>query len=145
MKFCPECGKELGRGVTRCWNKECNLVLTEPNDPDTPLKPLPLTTKLRENQYKLEHLHLEYDLARAGLGKGKTALPIVVLSIMFICLLGVFAPFLFNGWQIVSMVGIAAATLFLYHALVFGRAAKIKGEINKEKKRIEIELGKSIR
>jgi hypothetical protein len=53
-------------------------------------------------------------------------------------------PFL-TGNQLVYIVGILATAIIVYFAFVFGRAAKIKAQINKEKTELHMELGKSVR
>jgi hypothetical protein len=73
VKFCPNCGTELGSGVTRCHNKKCSLVLSEPNDPNNPIGPVPITPRLAELQAKLEDLRQWYSLSGTALGKGKIA------------------------------------------------------------------------
>ena len=59
--------------------------------------------------------------------------------------LGLTGKQLLGGWQLVAVFGIIAVAIVVYYAFVFGRAFKLKGEIAREKKRLEIEAGKSIR
>ena len=64
MKYCPNCGKELSAGVTRCGNTECGFQLGSPNKTDDMTAPVPKSDKLRM-------MEMEYELAMRGLAKGR--------------------------------------------------------------------------
>ena len=49
-----------------------------------------------------------------------------------------------NGNQLVLIFGILATAVIIYFAFVFGRAARIKAKIEKEKKELHIEVGRKI-
>ena len=47
--------------------------------------------------------------------------------------------------EFVAIFGILASAIIVYFAFVFGRSARIKAEIAKEKKRLEVEVGRKVR
>jgi hypothetical protein len=52
---------------------------------------------------------------------------------------------LFPGWPLVWAFGIIAAAVLIYYSLIYRRACKLKAEIAKEKKRLELGPGKLAR
>jgi len=149
MKFCPNCGKELAEGITRCWNKDCKLELLEPNKYEVPIikyiKPIEI-----EKSENLIELELEHKLAYNGLIKGMKAASAAMLSGFFTLMasgvvLIVSNKELLTGIQLVLIFAILATAIIIYFAFVFGRAAKIKVEISKEKKKLEVDSGKTTR
>ena len=56
MKYCPDCGKELGAGVTKCSNPDCGAEFVVPVNVEGSDPPIKKSTKLRE-------LEAEYQLA----------------------------------------------------------------------------------
>lgn len=143
MRYCPNCGRQLPEGVTRCWNPECGFELTAPNKVEDMSAWAPKSDKLRE-------LEMEYELATKGLTKGLPATFAVMLSGLM-TLLGVAVVLvltgetLLTGNQLVMIFGILATAVIIYFAFVFGRAARIKAQINKEKKEFEVAAGKMVR
>ena len=104
-----------------------------------------------EQEARLQHLEREYALATLGLNKlSERGLPLVILGILgtviagIIPLIWVGRTFL-SGTHIVIIVGIVAASLMMYCAFVFGRAARIRAEISRTKKMLDIEAGDSVR
>lgn len=143
MRYCPNCGRELTEGVTRCWNPECGLKLPTPNRVGDMTIPPPKSDKLRE-------LEMEYELATRGLTKGLPATFAAMLSGLMSLLatavvLVMTGKTLLTGNQLVIIFGILATAIIIYFAFVFGRAARIKAQINKEKKELEVEVGRRVR
>jgi hypothetical protein len=143
MKYCPNCGSALDEGVTRCWKQGCGYVLPAPNKRDELDYHPPKSERMKE-------LELEYALARRGLGKGIGTTIAAILSGLFTLLASAIVlvftdKTLLTGNQIVLTFGILAIAIVLYFAFIFGRAAKIKAEIRKEKIRIEIGAGEKVR
>jgi hypothetical protein len=52
---------------------------------------------------------------------------------------------LFPGWPLVWVFGIMGTAVVIYYCFVYRRAFKLKAEIAKEKKRLELAAGKSVR
>jgi hypothetical protein len=46
MKHCPDCGKELGVGVVKCWNPDCAAEFVVPVDAESSDPPIknPMTS-----------------------------------------------------------------------------------------------------
>ena len=59
MKYCPDCGKELGAGVVKCWNPNCGTEFVVPVDAESSDPPIKKSNKLRQ-------LEMEYQLATRG-------------------------------------------------------------------------------
>ena len=103
-----------------------------------------------ELELRLEELKAEYDLARTGLMKGFlgtigamiSGLGTLVISVVAFMKTG--KDFL-TGNHIVIIFGILAVTILIYFSFVFGRAAKIKTEITKTKKLLEMSSGDKVR
>jgi len=143
MKYCPNCRHELTEGVTRCHNKDCGLEFLQPNIRDESAYPPVKSERLKE-------LELEYTLADRGLGKGMHATYAAMASGGFTLLAALVAAVAFGvtvltGGQLVTIFAILAIAIILFFALVFGRAAKVKAELSKEKQRLEVELGRTVR
>jgi hypothetical protein len=51
---------------------------------------------------------------------------------------------LFPGWPLVWASGIIATAVLIYYFFVYTRACKLKVEIAKEKKRLELAAGKLV-
>jgi len=60
MKCCPDCGKELGAGVVKCWNPDCGAEFVVPVDAESAEPPVKKSDELRQ-------LESEYRLATRGL------------------------------------------------------------------------------
>jgi len=60
MKYCPDCGKELGAGVVKCWNPDCRAEFVVPVDAESSDPPIKKSDDLRQ-------LESEYQLATHGL------------------------------------------------------------------------------
>ena len=103
--------------------------------------------ELEAHLYALER---EYDLAHDGLIKGKIFSLSAIASVLATMVIGLVAflkqgnGFL-NGNHIVAIVGILAFALIIYFAFVFGRAAKLRAEISKTKKQLEMVAGDKVR
>ena len=143
MKDCPDCGKELGAGVAKCWNPDCGAEFMEPVNAETSDPPIKKSDELRQ-------LEMEYQLATRGvaLRAPKTyAAMIAGLSIFLISALVLAATGkqLFPRWPLVWVFGIIGTAVVIYYSFVYRRAFKLKAEIAKEKKRLELTAGKSMR
>lgn len=144
MKFCPECAHQLGEGVTHC--VKCGIPFAHPNKIDDPSQQPIITEEMRAIELKIRQLELEYDLANKGLAKGQTSTILVLLSGLTTLLassvvLVLTSIPLLTGQQLVFIFGILSFSIIIYFAFVFGRAAKIRIEIENEKKKFEIEAG----
>ena len=60
MKYCPDCGKELGAGVAKCSNPGCEAEFMEPVNAETSDPPIKKSDELRQ-------LEMEYKLATRGM------------------------------------------------------------------------------
>ena len=143
MKYCPDCGKELGAGVAKCSNPDCRAEFMEPVNAETSDPAIKKSDELRQ-------LEMEYKLATRGVAARapKTyAAMIVGFSIFLISALVLAATGkqLFPGWPLVWVFGIMGTAVVIYYAFVSRRAFKLKAEIAKEKKRLELAAGKSVR
>ena len=143
MKHCPDCGKELGVGVAKCSNPDCGAEFIEPVNAETSDPPIKKSDELRQ-------LEMEYQLATRGVAARapKThAAMIVGFSIFLVgaLLLAANGKQLFPGWPLVRVFGILGTAVVIYYWLVYRRACKLKAEIVKEKKRLELAEGKSVR
>ena len=47
MKYCPDCGKELGAGVVKCWNPDCGAEFVVPVDAESSDPPIKKSDELR--------------------------------------------------------------------------------------------------
>ena len=56
MKYCPDCGKELGAGVIKCLNPDCGAEFVMPVDAESADPPIKKSDELRqlESEYRLE-------------------------------------------------------------------------------------------
>src|SRR5215467_155401 len=139
MKSCPDCGKELGVGVIKCSNPDCGAEFVVPINVESSGAPVKKSIELRQ-------LEMEYQLATRGLAARapKTYASIIVGFSIFLLvslLLAASGKQLFPGWPLVWLFGIIAAAVLVYYAFVYTRACKLKAEIAKEKKRLELAAG----
>ena len=135
MKYCPDCGKELGAGVVKCWNPDCGAEFMVPVDIESSDPPVKKSDELRQ-------LESEYRLATRGLAARapKTyATMIVGFSIFLVAALVLAAngKQLFPGRPLVWVFGVIATAVLIYYSFVYRRAFKLKAEIAKEKKRLQ--------
>ena len=113
-------------------------------------RPKSSNDELEARLEELEKLEAEYwKLAMAGLGKGlifSFGGFIMIIALVVIALLAIIRTgiALLTGNHLVAIIGILFAFLLLYFAFVFGRVAKIRAEISKTKKQIEVEAGESV-
>jgi hypothetical protein len=135
MKYCPDCGKELGAGVVKCRNPDCGAEFVVPVDAESSDPPIKKSDELR-------HLESEYQLATGGLAARapKTYAAIIIGFLIFLVaalLLAANGKQLFPGWPLVWVFGIIATAVLIYYSFVYRRACKLKAEIAKEKKRLQ--------
>jgi hypothetical protein len=143
MKYCPDCGKELGAGVVRCWNPDCGAEFVVPVDVESSDPPIKKSDDLRQ-------LESEYQLATGGLAlrAPKTYAALIIGFLIFLVaalLLAANGKQLFPGWPLVWLFGIIATAVLIYYSFVYRRACKLKAEIAKEKERLELAAGKLAR
>jgi len=142
MKCCPDCGKELGAGAFKCWNPDCGAEFVVPVNAESSDPPIKKSNELRQ-------LEMKYQLATRGLATRapKTyATMIVGFSIFLVVSLVLAAKGkqLFPGWPLVWVFGVIATAVLIYYSFVYRRACKLKAEIAKEKKRLELAAGKLV-
>ena len=135
MKYCPDCGKELGAGVVKCWNPDCGAEFVVPVDAESSDPPIKKSNKLRQ-------LEMEYQLATRGLAARapRTYAAMIIGFLVFLAaalLLAATGKQLFPGWPLVWVFGIIATAVLIYYSFVYRRAFKLKAEIAKEKKRLQ--------
>ena len=140
MKSCPDCGKELDAGVSKCSNPDCNAEFVTPVDSESSDPPVKKSDELRQ-------LEKEYQLATRGLAAKapKTYAVMIVSFLIFLAaalLLAANGKQLFPGWPLVWLFGIIATAVLIYYSFVYTRACKLKAEIAKEKKRLQLAAGK---
>jgi hypothetical protein len=143
MKYCPDCGKELGAGVVRCWNPDCGAEFVVPVDVESSDPPIKKSDDLRQ-------LESEYQLATGGLAlrAPKTYAALIIGFLIFLVaalLLAANGKQLFPGWPLVWLFGIIATAVLIYYSFVYRRACKLKAEIAKEKERLKLAAGKLAR
>jgi hypothetical protein len=136
MKYCPDCGKELGAGAVKCLNPDCGAEFVVPVDAEGSDSPIKKSNELRR-------LEMEYQLATGGLAARapKTYATMIVGFLIFLVvtlLLAANGKQLFPRWPLVWAFGIIAIAVLIYHAVVYRRACKLKAEIAKEKKRLQL-------
>src|SRR5215469_1012708 len=136
MKYCPDCGKELGAGVVKCWNPDCGAEFVVPVDAEGSDPPIKKSDELRR-------LEMEYQLATRGLAARapKTYTTMIVGFLIFLVvtlLLAANGKQLFPRWPLVWAFGIIAIAVLIYYSVVYRRACKLKAEIAKEKKRLQL-------
>ena len=139
MKYCPDCGKELGAGAAKCWNPDCGAEFLVPVDAESSDPPVKKSNELRR-------LETEYQLATRGLAARAPkiyATVIIGFSVFLVValLLAATGKQLFPGWPLVWLFGIIAAAVLIYYAFVCTRACRLKAEIAKEKKRLQLAAG----
>ncbi|MCX5643536.1 MAG: hypothetical protein NTZ17_02450 [Phycisphaerae bacterium] len=103
-----------------------------------------------ELELHLKGLEREYELARLGMIKGQGATRMGVAGALVTTVLSFTAFFLtgkslLTGTHLVIIVLIIAASLVIFSSFVFGRAARIRAEISKTKKSLEIVSGDKVR
>ena len=108
-------------------------------------------TRTREDlEVRLEELRHEYDLAKTALVKGgfmtmgAFASGLATLGIGLYAFIQKGEGFL-SGNHFVFIFLILAFSLVIYFSFVFGRQAKLKAEISKTKKLLEMSSGESVR
>jgi len=142
MKTCPDCGKELGVGVTKCSNPDCGAEFVVPINAESSDPPIKKSDELRQ-------LEWEYQLATRGLAAraSKTYAAIIIGFWIFLAatlLLAANGRQLFRGWPLVWVFGVIATAMLIYYLFVYTRACRLKAEIAKEKKRLELAAGKLV-
>jgi hypothetical protein len=135
MKYCPDCGKELGAGVVKCWNPDCGTEFVVPVDAESSDPPIKKSNKLRQ-------LEMEYQLTTRGLAARapKTYRAIIVGFWIFLIValaLAASGKQLFPGWPLVWAFGVIATVMLIYSSFASRRACKLKAEIAKERQRLE--------
>ena len=135
MKYCPDCGKELGPGDVKCWNPDCGAEFVVPVDVESSDAPIKKSDELRQ-------LESEYRLATGGLAARapRTYAAMIIGFLIFLVgalLLAANGKQLFPGWPLVWVFGIIAIAVLIYCSVVYTRACKLKAEIAKEKKRLQ--------
>jgi len=140
MKYCPDCGKELGAGVVKCWNPDCGSEFVVPVDAESSDPSVKKSDELRQ-------LESEYRLATRGLAvrAPKIYAAMIIGFLIFLAaalLLAATGKQLFPGWPLVWVFGIIATAVLIYYAFVYRRACKLKAEIVKEKKRLQFGYGR---
>ena len=140
MKYCPDCGKELGAGAVKCWNPDCGAEFVVPVDAESSDPRIKKSDELRQ-------LESEYQLATRGLAARapKTYAAMIIGFLIFLVtalLLAANGKQLFPGWPLVWLFGIIAAAVLIYYSLVYRRACKLKAEIAKEKERLQFGYGR---
>lgn len=109
----------------------------------------PTQTK-EELKIRLKELEKEYELANRGieLGRIKTNMAmisgLVTLFVALAAFLVAGSGFL-SGNHLVIIFGMLIAALVIYYSFVFGRSAKVRMEISKTKKLLEISSGEKVR
>jgi len=99
---------------------------------------------------RLRQLELEYELAREGLAKGRTATIAVILSGLATLIIAV-VPLIWRGKEflsgthIVIIFSVLAIAVVVYFSFVFGRTARIRAEISETRKMLDVASGKSVR
>jgi hypothetical protein len=142
MKYCPECGRELGAGAAKCWNPDCGAEFVMPVNAESSDPPIKKSNKLRQ-------LEMEYELATRGLAARATkiyaALTVGFLIFLVTALvLAANGKQLFPGWPLVWTFGVIGAAVVIYYLFLYRRAFKLKVKIAKEKKRLEVAARKSM-
>ena len=140
MKYCPDCGRELGAGVAKCWNPDCGAEFVVPVDAESSDSPVKKSGELRR-------LESEYRLATRGLAvrapKSYAAMMIGFLIFVVVALLlAANGKQLFPGWPLVWVFGVIAIAVLVYYSFVYRRACKLKADIAKEKKRLQLGYGR---
>lgn len=108
------------------------------------------TLTKRELELKLTELEKEYELARKGMFWGPI-MAILSLIAGLMCLGGALYAFLekrpgfLSGTHLVIFYLIMAFALIIYFSFVFGRRAKLKAQITKTKKLLEMSSGERVR
>jgi hypothetical protein len=113
MKHCPDCGKELGVGVVKCWNPDCAAEFVVPVDAESSDPPIKKPDDLRR-------LESEYQLATRGVATRapKTyATMMIGFSIFLVAafLLAANGKQLFRGWP---LVGCSALLRLPYSSII---------------------------
>jgi len=142
MKYCPDCGKELGAGVVKCWNPDCGAEFVVPVDAESSDPPIKKSDELRQ-------LESEYQLAARGLAARapKTYAAMIIGFVIFLLaalLLAANGKQLFPGWPLVWVFGVIATAVLIYYSFAYRRSRNLKAEIAEEKKRLELAAGKSV-
>lgn len=140
MKGCPDCGKELDAGASECSNPDCNAEFVTPVDSESSDPPIKKSDELRQ-------LEMKYQLATRGVAARapKTYAVMIVVFLIFLAaalLLAANGKQLFPGWPLIWVFGIIATAMLIYYWFVSWRACRLKAEIAKEKKRLQLAVGK---
>ena len=143
MKYCPDCGKELGAGVVKCRNPDCGAEFVMPVDAESSDPPIKKSDELRQ-------LETQYKLATRGLAAraSKTCAAMIVGFWIFLIsalVLAATGKQLFPRWPLVWVFGIIGTAVVIYYSFAYRRAFKLKAEIAKEKKRLKLAASKSVR
>jgi hypothetical protein len=141
MKYCPDCGKELGAGVAKCSNPDCGAEFMEPVNAEAYDPPIKKSDELRQ-------LEMEYQLATRGVAARapKTYAAMIIGFLIFLVTALVLAANgkqLFPGWPLVWTFGVIGAVVVIYYLFLYKRVFKLQAKIAKEKKRLEMAARKS--
>ncbi len=103
-----------------------------------------------EIEVRLEELEYEYSLAKTGLLKGGFATVLAFLAGIMSLGAALYAflkkgPGFISGNHLIVMFALMIGALIVYFSFVFGRAAKLKMDIRKQKKLLEISSGDNVR
>ncbi len=103
-----------------------------------------------ELRARLEELKLEYEVARLGLEKGGRAVNLAfvsgIITLAFGAITFITAGVAYlSGSQFIVIVLILALSLIIYFSFIFGRVARLRAEITKTKKSLEISSGDKVR
>jgi hypothetical protein len=164
VKKCPYCGVDTGDNAKFCPSCGVKLSYTEQgaissitvsgNDHNEVQSVAETLSKKDKDTHKLEiklkELESEYELARMGMLKGGFAGGGALVAGLLTLGASLFAflkkgPGFLNGNQLVIIFGMMIAGLVIYFSFVFGRAARVKMEITKTKKAIEMSSGANVR
>ena len=120
MKCCPDCGKELGIGITKCSNPDCGAEFVVPVNVES-------SGALIKKSNELRQLEMEYQLATRGLAARapKTYASIIVGFSIFLLvslLLAASGKQLFPGWRLIWLFGIIATAMLIYYWIISWRA-----------------------
>ena len=140
MKYCPDCGKELGAGAVKCSNPDCSEDFVVPVDAESSDPPI-------KKSHELRQLESEYQLATGGLASRapKTYAAMIIGFLIFLVgalLLAANGKQLFPGWPLVWAFLIIAAAVLIYYSFVYRRTCELKAEIAKEKERLQFGRGR---
>ena len=103
-----------------------------------------------ELELQLRQLENEYELAKDGISSCGRLAPLAIVAFLMslvIMLLGetLVKKTILSGSQFVTAVGIVVLGFVIFYSIVYGRVIKIRANISKKKKQLEIETGEKVR